>query len=206
MEHILTDFCSISDQSVNLHKSQILILNNIACNFKPIVFTTKGIACITNLGSYLSMPLIHGCTNKHTYRFIIDKVRTKLAAWKAKILSQAERGLLVKNVISLMKTYAMQTVQLPANLIDEIEKISRSFFLGETDQMAKLHWCPWKLVCQPVHNGGLGIKRLHDMNTVMLAKLEWQMLTHHDKLWINIILCKYGDLLQDRPRQNLAIY
>lgn len=171
MDYIMTKFCKISGQIISLHKSQILISKNIACQFNPSGFTSRGITCTSNLGKYLSIPLIHVRTNKQTYGFIIDNDKDKLSAWRAKMLSQAAQCLLVKTVISSMPSYALQTVRLPARLIEELERSSRRFFWGETDVNTKLHWCNWRTICQPLSTGGPGIKRLRDMNSAMLAKL-----------------------------------
>lgn len=68
----------------------------------------------------------------------------------------------------------------------------------------KFHWCTWNTLCLPKDRGGLGFKRLRDMNLAMLSKLGWKILNRPDLLWVQIIMSKYGPLLQSRQKQNTS--
>lgn len=100
--------------------------------------------------------------------------------------------------------YAMRTVRLPASIIEEMEKIIRRFFWGDSHEKRKMHWISWAQVCLPKDRGGLGIKSLRDMNTAMLAKLGWLILTRPDELWVQVLRNKYGHLLSSTPRRNTS--
>lgn len=58
----------------------------------------------SNLGDYLGAPLIHGRVGRDIYRKIVDKIRNRLAGWKATSLSFAGRVTLAKFVIGLPKS------------------------------------------------------------------------------------------------------
>lgn len=101
--------------------------------------------------------------------------------------------------------YAFQTTKLPLGLIQEIEKMSRRFLWGGgNDSIRKLHWCNWKLICQPKEKEGLGIKRLRHMNIAMIAKLGWKFLTEPNSLWVKVLQSKYGCLFDERKRYNTS--
>lgn len=204
IESIIRDFCRISGQSVSIHKSQILVSKNIITTFDPGIITQLGIQRTTDLGNYLGMPLIHGRSGRKTYKFLIDKVRIKLGAWQTKLLSQAARCILICSVLNSIPTYAMQTVRLPAGLLQEIDKLARKFFWGEIGGGRRLHWCSWELICKPKSQGGLGIKKLSHMNLAMLSKLAWNIITRQDLLWVRVLRSKYGDLLHGHSSRNTS--
>lgn len=51
----------------------------------------------------------------------MDKIHNKLAMWKSRLLSQAERSILLKSVIQAQPAYTMQTYLLPIGVSDKID-------------------------------------------------------------------------------------
>lgn len=76
------------------------------------------------------MPVLHSRITSKTYDFLVEKVRLKLSAWKAKILSQAARVLLIKSVLTALPSYVMQTSRIPAVTLCDVDRHIRMFFLG----------------------------------------------------------------------------
>ena len=83
---------------------------------------------------YFGFPFLHGRVTGANFRYIIDKVQRRLNGWSAASLSLAGRVTLAKVVLSAIPIYCMQVVMLPANLIDEIEKLIRRFVWGGSEQ------------------------------------------------------------------------
>lgn len=205
MESIIRSFCHISGQTLSVSKSQVYMSKNVPMHFQPAAFHSMGLTRTTDLGIYLGMPLLTGRSSRQTYATLLDKIHAKLGAWKSKTLSQAARYVLIRSVLSLIPTYAMQTVCLPYRLIDEVEKTMRKFLWGDTASSRSLHWVKWSKICQDISQGGLGIKRLRLMNQAMLAKLGWKLINNVDALWVRVLRCKYGDVLQNRKRSNVSL-
>lgn len=42
----------------------------------------------------------------------------------------------------------------------------------------------WDSICLPKSVGGLGFKRMFDVNKALIAKLVWSVASSHDKLWV----------------------
>lgn len=42
--------------------------------------------------------------------------------------------------------------------------------------------------------GSLGLKDLIEVNKVTIVRLAWRFLSEPDKLWVQVLLAKYGDL------------
>lgn len=56
-----------------------------------------------------------------------------------------------------------------------------------------MHTVSWERICQPREYGGLGFRRLNDMNRVALVQLAWRFFTKWDCLLIQVLRAKYGD-------------
>lgn len=59
---------------------------------------------------------------------MIDKVGERLAGWKAKALSYAGRGVLIKTVAQSIPSYAMQTYLLPSYVCSKLDAQVRNFW------------------------------------------------------------------------------
>lgn len=93
--------------------------------------------------SPLGIPLRHGKVSRNHYNFILDKMKAKLASWKANSLSFAGRKILVQSVMSTLPVYAMQSQKLPEHICTKIDRISRDFLWGSSDEKKKPHLLKW---------------------------------------------------------------
>lgn len=50
----------------------------------------------------------------------------------------------------------------------------------------------WSKVCLPKNRGGLELKNLSRMNTALLMKIGWNIITKPQSLWIRVLRSKYG--------------
>lgn len=46
-------------------------------------------------------------------------------------------------------------------------------------------------MCRPKYAGGLGIRKLKDMNVALLSKLGWHLARDLDKVWVKALKAKY---------------
>ncbi|CAL2229209.1 unnamed protein product [Prunus armeniaca] len=60
-----------------------------------------------NLGKYLGMPMLHSRITQTTYGGLVDKVHSRLASWKSKLLSLAGRSTSIQAVASTIPIYTM---------------------------------------------------------------------------------------------------
>ena len=44
----------------------------------------------------------------------------------------------------------------------------------------------------PKNYGGLGFKKLAEMNHALLMKLSWEVVSNSEKLWVKVVCSKYG--------------
>ena len=99
-----------------------------------------GIAAITNLGNYLGFPIINQGRTGSVYNFVVNKIQSKLAGWRANLFSRAGRMVLVKSAIASVAEYYMQCQALPVKICDQIDKLIRDFLWV---QQKKKGGCTW---------------------------------------------------------------
>jgi len=76
---------------------------------------------------YLGVPIFKGKPKSFYFQPVVDKIKVKLASWKASMLSFAGRFQLLKSVVQIMIIYSISTYARPINLIKELERYMRNF-------------------------------------------------------------------------------
>lgn len=97
--------------------------SNINDNLGAQISSVLNFDTTNDLSSYLRVPIITGRKGKETYAFIIDKVRSKLAGWKAKTVSFAGRITLAQSCNMSIPMYVMQSTGLPTSICEEVERL-----------------------------------------------------------------------------------
>lgn len=201
----LHQFCACSGQQINFSKSTIHFSSNTKLPTKLAILRTLGMVECNHKGSYLGLPFCRHQRTLSTFSELTAKVKHKLASWKARTLSFAGRGILVKTVIQSIPSYTMQTTLLPVKICKDIDGLSRDFWWGKTvDKDHQLYLKGWSSICAPKEAGGLGFRLMKDSNIAFLTKLVWQLNTRPDKLWVRLLHSKY--LLGQQFLDNLTTF
>ena len=87
-----------------------------------------GFAKIKNMGKYLGAEIIQGRVNRCTFKYTVEKMKSKLTGWKAKKLSLAGRVTLANSVLQAMPLYLMMSVKFSVLTCNEIDKVIPNFF------------------------------------------------------------------------------
>ena len=93
---IFAEYQRISEQKINLNKSELVFSPNILQGDKTDFQSFMPIQIIDNITKYLGLPTHIGRPKNHIFNFIMDGVRSKLKGWKEKNLSFSGRGCLLK--------------------------------------------------------------------------------------------------------------
>ncbi|XP_019150554.1 PREDICTED: uncharacterized protein LOC109147346 [Ipomoea nil] len=197
MKDCLSSFYTSSGQKMNFHKSTIFFSKNTPIALQESISSLVGIPKVEDPGKYLGVPSVHGKLKKQAFSGILERVQNKLAGWRSRTLSLAGRQVLAQSVLSTISYYSMQTMPTPAGIIDSIEKQIRGFLWGSSEGSKKIHLVSWDVVTQNKLRGGLGIRKLKEMNQAFLAKLGWRMLHEKDSLWVQLLRTKYAATSDD---------
>ncbi|GKV17362.1 hypothetical protein SLEP1_g27876 [Rubroshorea leprosula] len=191
LKGLLDFFCTRSGQNINQEKSKILFSANVNPDIRLAICHTLGYMETPSLGKYLGFPITSKRIKKSDCNFIVDKVRSKLAGWKANMLSLAGRVTLATSVLSSIPNYYMQGMFFPASIHKELDTITRNFIWGSTSTKRKANLISWDRITQPRKAGGIGIRASSEVNQAAMAKLHWRMITEVQKPWAKAFISKY---------------
>ena len=64
----------------------------------------------------------------------------------------------------------------------QLTRLSKTSFLGTTEEKRKMHMVRWSTVTLPKDLGGLGLHSMKDRNLAILAKLCWRLASEQGNL------------------------
>ena len=137
------------------------------------------------------MTTINDRVTKANFQDVLTRVDRRLAGWKAKCLSLAGRTTLIQATINAIPTYTMQSFRIPRSVCDELDRKIRRFLWGGTHVEHKPHLVSWDVVTKERKEGGLGLKKMRQLNSAFLMKLSWRFVTEPNALWARVIRAKY---------------
>ncbi|KAJ9558860.1 LOW QUALITY PROTEIN: hypothetical protein OSB04_013474 [Centaurea solstitialis] len=193
---ILDCFHAISGLKINMRKSKIF---GLGVQEEEVHSWAMGVGCVGGSlpFSYLGIPVGASMSKKLNWRPVVEKVRSRLASWKARIISFGGRLTLVKSVLGSLPLYFLSLFRAPSGVISEIESIRKNFFWGGGrgggEMLNKAHaWVNWDTCLKPFEKGGINIGCLRDMNWALLAKWWWRFRVDDNSLWGRLIKSIYG--------------
>ena len=129
IRRILHDFCNLSGQTPNLHKSSILFSKSVDAMTKAQIRDIFHVPDLLPNTLHLGHPIIfnHNDRNK-AYEFIINKFRAKLTTIKANKLNHAGRLTYIKSVLASIPVYYMSTVLFSRTLVERINATIKKFW------------------------------------------------------------------------------
>lgn len=81
---------------------------------------------------------------------------------------------------------------LPNKLCDDIEKLmNRFWWVSNLDNTRAIRWTYWDKLYVPKKFGGMGFRKIKDMNLAMLGKQAWRLLTNSDSLVARLLKARY---------------
>ena len=184
---VLDKFCSISGQTISEAKSRAYFSPNVDRDTRESLSDILGFSSTPSLGRYLGIPIRHPRSSSHEYNFVLDRVKQKLAGWKANMLSFASRAMLIQASSAKILSYIMQCAKLPGGILDGIDQVNRNFLWGTTETTKKIHWVGWQKVTRTKEEGGLGLQAAKGRNTTLLAKLNWRLHTEREARWAQVL-------------------
>jgi len=139
--------------------------------------------------NYLGVPIFKEKPKARFLQPIADKVKAKLSAWKASLLTIAGRTQLVKSVVQSMLIYTISVYDWPISLLKDLEDAIRNFIWNGDIHKRKLVTVSWKKLCKPTAQGGLGLRSLITINQAANLKLCWDMLHSNDD-WSKLLMSR----------------
>jgi len=107
---------------LELSTHQVSLINKI-----QNITSISGIRSTTSLDKYLGFPILKRRLKRSDFHFVIEKMHTRLASWKSKLLKKPDRLALATTVLSSIPAYYMQINWLPKSICDNIDQVTRNF-------------------------------------------------------------------------------
>ena len=183
----------------------MIFSKNVSRNLKCNISNLLGLKELDKAVKYLGLPLIHSRRKGKDFEFVLDRLDSVLAGWKARTLSKAGRLTLIQSVGTALPIYAMQTAALPKQFCRQIDSRLMRFWWGHKNLKKGLCLRSWNFICRPKETGGLGIRKTQDNNLALIARWGWQLLTGKSSLCCNLLRCKYlreNNFLEVTKKQN----
>ncbi|KAL5544312.1 hypothetical protein UlMin_008096 [Ulmus minor] len=163
-------FCSWSGLSFNSTKSNIFFSKNTKSRTIAHLSCFMGFTRIPLSNCYLGMPLFRA-SRVNDFNFLVECLDSKLARWKARLLSKAAQLALIKSVALSMHIYAMHSAKIPKAICLKMDARIRRFWWGSSDHSTRsLCLKAWDDICVPKGDGGLGFRWMKDMNHALITK------------------------------------
>jgi hypothetical protein len=185
LKNLFTRYAFESGQVINSSKSTIFS-GSITPRRLELIVQLLNFSIGSLPFNYLGVPIFRGKPKACYLQPIADKVKLKLSAWKASLLSIAGRVQLVRSVVQSMLIYSISIYSWPAALLKDIEKCMRNFIWSDDIDKRKLVTTSWKKICLPFVQGGLNLRSLSNLNKATNLKLCWSLMTSNSA-WARLL-------------------
>ena len=102
------------------------------------------------------------------------------------------RKTLITSVAQSLPTYAISTFSIPNKTCEKLDSLTRRFWWQpKANEGCYLTWKSCDKLCHPRMAGGLGFKKHKDINSALLAKLAWMIVSNRDSLRMQVLRAKY---------------
>ncbi|XP_077251925.1 uncharacterized protein LOC143891174 [Tasmannia lanceolata] len=185
-----TRFMQCSGLEVNLNKSEVFFSEGDS-RCKGAIKDTLNIPQGSLPIKYLGLPLITSRLSAADCAPLISKIHRRIAPWSNRLLSRAGRVELTKSILNSFHPYWAASFHLPASILGKIEKIFRDFIWAGPSLHKSYHPIAWDTICTPKAEGGLGLRKLKDLNKAADMKQIWSIIKKKNSLWVSWFHHKY---------------
>ena len=193
LEHLRSVFLwfeAVSGLKINLGKSEMVPVGEVP-NLEALA-QILGCQTASLPMKYLGLPLGAPFKAKSIWNPIIERMEKRLAGWKRLYLSKGGKVTLIKSTLASLPTYFLSLFPIPVGVAHRLERIQRRFLWSGMGEDTKFHLVSWSQVCEPIQNGGLGVKDIQRFNKALLGKWLWRFGMERDALWRQVVAAKYG--------------
>uniref|UniRef100_A0A2N9G2U3 CCHC-type domain-containing protein n=1 Tax=Fagus sylvatica TaxID=28930 RepID=A0A2N9G2U3_FAGSY len=204
----LSPYLFILCQKINREKSRVIFSKLVTHEVKRWVKEEMQVKKLPLDAFYLGTPMFFSRNRTRDYKYLIDRIDSKLMGWRCKALSWAGRCTLIKSVALALPTYYFSTDDVPISVCNKMDSTIRRFWWNpKKDKGNYLAWKSWDSLCHPKDEGGLDFRKSKAFNQALLAKIDWWVVVDRDSICVRALHSKYKvdeDWLGSEPRKNAS--
>ena len=188
----LEKYCNQSGQSLNRGKSGVFFSKHTQSQARREIKHALQMRKLNKDAVYLSAPMFLSRAPFKDFKYIQERLESKLMGWRSKCLSWVGQCTLIDSVAQTIPNYIMSSFKIPSKICDNLNATIRRFWWKPKEVDGKFLACKaWYKLCLPKSKGGLGFKKAKDTNNILLAKLAWLVASKRDSLRMEILRSKY---------------
>lgn len=178
----LDRFSKLPGLNINLAKSS-LYLSGVDGSLRSNIQNIIGINESSLPMRYLGVPLISSRLTHTDCLPLVERITSKITLWTSSSLTYTGRLQLIKSVLFSIQVYWSSIFILPCATTKKIESILAAFLWKGSSLSPTGSKVAWNAICYPIHEGGLGVKRLKTWNQAATIKHIWHLLTYNTSIW-----------------------
>ncbi|KAJ9565161.1 hypothetical protein OSB04_001127 [Centaurea solstitialis] len=174
---ILDCFRAISGLRINMRKSKIF---GLGVQDSEVQNWARGVGCVGGSLPFMYLGLLVGAPMHRlsTWSSVVEKVRSKLTSWKARIISFGGRHTLVKSVLRSVPLYFLSLFRAPSGVIGELQNLERRLDGWKPCRGKKDSW-EWEFD----KNKSFSVQKLREI----LVDLEEVGVGGRETVWLSIV-------------------
>jgi hypothetical protein len=191
LKAVLRGFEMSSGLKVNFWKSCVMGIN-VSEEFLGMASNFLNCRVGSTPFKYLGLPVGANPRKWSTWDPMLKVIRGRLGSWGNKYVSLGGRIVLINAVLNAIPIFYLSYMKMPNKVWKELVRIQRAFLWAGLSKANKTCWVKWEVICRPKNEGGLGVRDLRLVNTSLLSKWRWKLLSRDDELWKEVVIARYG--------------
>ena len=144
LANCLEKYCEWSGQCLNRAKSGIFFSKHTTAICKRSIKHFLQMKSLKKDVVYLGAPLFLTRSPSKDFKFLQEKLESKLAGWKSKTLSWARRSTLITSVAQAIPSYTLSTFHIPTKNCDKLDSLTRRFWWKPKEKEGRfIAWKQW---------------------------------------------------------------
>uniref|UniRef100_A0A2N9H0H1 aminobutyraldehyde dehydrogenase n=1 Tax=Fagus sylvatica TaxID=28930 RepID=A0A2N9H0H1_FAGSY len=146
----LEKYCLWSGQLINRDKFGLIFSKLVPRDRSRAIKWELKMKKITQPATYLGAPLFNSRNCTRDFKFLHERLESRLKGWRCKSLSWVGRSALIKSVAQALPTYTFSCFDIPTTVCDKLDATSRRFWWnpkkeldGAVIDIWKDSWVPW---------------------------------------------------------------
>ena len=128
LDECLENYCLWSGQLVKREKSSLIFSKLVTNDRKRMIKHELHMKTIPQNANYLGAPLFSTRSRSKDFKFLQERLESKLLGWRCKSLSWAGRNTLIKSVAQALPSYTFSSFDVSVKVCDKLDSITKRFW------------------------------------------------------------------------------